>query len=173
MKASLFKAALIGLSLTTLSLPAQTVSTNTPVVDSPVFQFLASSSSNWFVAPYGIATTKASKYGGGLAIGYKLSDYVAPVMRLDYLDGTLWMPSASLQLQVPFTLFGKVTTIPFTFAGIATPIAGAGTLNGSAVGIYGAGAAFRLTTKFDFVGDIEKWSSFPGQQIRFGVLYKF
>lgn len=175
MKTSLLKFGFLLATILSLAAPgllAQTA-TNNPIVDSPIFQFLSQSSTNWFVAPYGIATTTGNKYGAGIAVGYKLSDYVAPVMRLDDIDGTLWMPSASLQLQVPIIIMGKVTVIPFSFAGIATPLAGAGNLNGSAVGIFGAGAAFRLSSRFDVVGDVEKWSNFPGQQIRFGFLYKF
>jgi hypothetical protein len=134
---------------------------------------------NYFAAVYGI-DSQANGVGGGVAVGYKISDYVAPVMRLDYLDGTVWMPSASLQLQVPVPLFGKVLVIPFSSAGIATPIAGKGKDNLSAVGIFTAGAAVRLdflpwswAKKVDLVGDVEKWSGFEGLQYRAGVLYKF
>jgi hypothetical protein len=128
--------------------------------------------SNWFAAPYGIVGTD-SKFGGGVAVGYKISEFVVPVMRLDYYDSTVWMPSASLQLQAPLTIMGKFTLIPFAFAGLATPIAGKGADNGSAVGIFGAGAAVRISSRFDIVADVEKWSGFKGEQIRAGVLWKF
>lgn len=170
--------AVIGLVMVSAFLGLAQTETNTnapvanPIVDSPIFGFL-SQGTNWMIAPYGIANTTAGKYGGGVALAYKLSDFVAPMMRVDYYDGTIWMPSASLQLQAPITLFGKVTVIPFAFSGIGTPLAGKGKDNGSAVGIFGAGLAARVSTKFDLVADVEKWSGFNGQQIRFGVLYKF
>lgn len=162
------------LAFATLTASAQT-DTNAPanpIIDSPVFGFL-SHGSNFMVAPYGIVNTTDGKYGGGVAVAYKINDFVAPMMRVDYYDGTVWMPSASLQLQAPITLFGKFTVVPFAFSGIGTPIAGKGKDNGTAVGIFGAGLAARVSTHFDLVADVEKWSGFNGQQIRFGVLYKF
>ncbi|HSM84600.1 MAG TPA: hypothetical protein VLT16_00555 [Candidatus Limnocylindrales bacterium] len=179
MKKFLGAVLLVGLMLAgAVESQAQIVDTNmpapSPVLSGPATQVIdfLTTGSNWMVAPYGIVTTD-SKFGGGIAFGYKLSDFVVPTMRLDYLEGQLWMPSASLQLQAPLTIMGKITAIPFTFAGIATPISGAGNNNGSAVGIFGAGAAIRLSSKVDVVGDYEKWSGFKGGQIRFGILYKF
>lgn len=158
----------------------------TPVLSGPltdVFKFLGQGS-NWLVAPYGILTGSGSKYdfGAGIALGYKLNDYVVPTMRLDYLDRRLWMPSASLQLQAPVTLFGKVTVIPFGFTGIAVPISGAGTGNGEVVGIFGAGGAVRLDflgsffKHMDAVADYELWTGAGfnnSKQIRVGLCYKF
>jgi hypothetical protein len=73
-----------------------------------------------------------------------------------------------------------VTFIPFAFAGIATPIAGKGADNGTAVGIFGVGGAIR--TDFipgsswwkpqDLIFDVEKWSGFQGTQYRFGFVWK-
>lgn len=163
------------LALATFTASAQTdtnAPVSNPIIDSPVFGFL-SHGSNFMVAPYGIVNTTDGKYGGGVALAYKINDFVAPMMRVDYYDGTVWMPSASLQLQASITLFGKFTVVPFAFSGIGTPIAGKGKDNGTAVGIFGAGLAARVSTHFDLVADVEKWSGFNGQQIRFGVLYKF
>jgi hypothetical protein len=136
-----------------------------------VWNFLAQGS-NFMIAPYGIVSTDG-KTGGGLAIAYKLSDFVVPTMRLDYYDHEVWMPSASLQLQAPLTLAGKLTVIPFAFSGIATAVAGRGAENGTVVGIFGAGGAVRLSTTVDLVADYEHWTGFKGDQIRFGVLFKF
>lgn len=168
----------------TLGVKAQDlITTNgTPTIGGPgaaAISFL-SRGSNWMTAPYAIIGS-GSKLGAGIALGYRLSDYVVPMMRLDYMQGQLWMPSADLQLQAPFTIMGKVTVIPFGFTGLATPISGAGNNNGSAVGLFGAGAAVRLDflgsgsfwKHTDIVADVEKWSGFSGQQIRFGLLYKF
>jgi hypothetical protein len=110
-----------------------------------------------------------------------VNDFVVPTVRLDYLDGELWMPSASLQLQAPVKLFGRMTLIPFGFGGIATPITGKGSDNGTAVGIYGIGGAIRLdflggnTSRWkplDIIFDCEKWTGFPSQQYRLGFVWK-
>jgi hypothetical protein len=190
MKKALILATAIGLLAFTSTAPAQNTQTvyvtnnsyinldlgtnGMPFLSGPVtkvFEFLGQGS-NYMIAPYGIVTS-AGKCGGGIAVGYKVSEFVVPMLRADYLDGTLFMPSASLQLQAPITLTGKFTTIPFAFAGIATPLAGKGIDNGTAVGIFGAGMAARVSTHCDIVFDVEKWSGFSGQQYRFGVLYKF
>lgn len=146
-----------------------------PFISGPtvvILDFL-SQGSNWMAAAYGTMNDKADKFGGGVALAYKVSDFIAPTMRLDYFDGKVWMPSASVQLQVPVTILGKVTVIPFALTGIATPISGKGTDNGSAVGIFGAGMAVRLGSHFDLLADTEKWTGFDGYQFRFGGLYKF
>lgn len=159
-----------------LKLPAQSTNDPTnPFLSGPVtkaIEFL-STGSNWMAVAYGTTSDKFDKFGGGVALAYKASDFLAPTLRLDYYDGRIWMPSASLQLQAPLTLFGKVTLIPFAISGIATPISGKGSDNGTAVGIFGAGLAARLTTHFDLIADAEKWTGFNGYQIRFGALYKF
>lgn len=162
--------------------------TNAPFLSGPlvdVFRFV-SSGTNWVIAPYGIVAKSDAKYtvGGGIALAYHLSDFVMPMMRLDYMDHKLYMPSANLQLQAPVTLFGKVTTIPFAFAGIATPISGTGNNNGTVVGIFGAGLALRLDflgsgkfwQKSDLVWDVETWNGAAfhnQQQMRFGWAFKF
>lgn len=180
--------AIIGLTLSVVSVNAQT-NTNGgsgPVISGPLSDAISflGQGSNWMVAPYGIYDTGTKSVGAGVGIGYKLNDFVVPTLRLDYLakQNELFMPSANLQLQAPVTLFGKVTAIPFTFAGIATPLAGQGSQNGTVVGIYGVGGALRLGTTnswigkhLDLIGDWEKWqgAGFTGDQYRFGVLYKF
>lgn len=131
---------------------------------------------NWFVVPFATYDTTAKDFGGGLALGYKLSDYVAPVMRFDYIHGGAYSAQADMQLQLPVTLFNKVTLVPFGFAGVATCFAGAGSGNGEAVGVLGAGGALKLSSKWDVVADYEVWSGGPfhsNNQIRFGVLFKF
>lgn len=185
-------------TFTTNVVVTTTVATDTnpapPVLSGPAWdaiQFLGSGS-NWMIAPYGIFSTGsrtsgsdwvAGKHsiGAGIGVGYKVSEFVVPTMRLDYLDGELWMPSASLQLQAPIKLLNKVTLIPFVFGGLATPIAGKGKDNGTAIGIYGAGAAVRLdfisksTSKWvpiDVIADFEKWGGFDGSQYRFGLVWK-
>jgi len=164
------------------SLPAQTpVPTNAPATTTglgpqvdALTGFLAQGS-NWMAAPYGIAYHDAlgkTRFGGGVGIGYRISDYVIPTMRLDFLDRQFYMPSGSLQLQLPIHI-GKFTVIPLAFSGIASPIGGRQNGNGAVGGIFGTGAAIQLGKKFDIIADMEKWTSFSGNQYRLGFVYKF
>lgn len=170
----------IGVSALLATANAQTNTTNTVTTGlgepaDKIIQFL-SVGSNWMVAPYGIIGHDAegnSTAGGGIGAFYKLNEYAATGLRLDYLDGSLWMPSANFQLQLPLKLAGKIEVIPFAITGIASPLSGKGADNGSAVGIFGAGLAARISKHWDIVYDIEKWTSFQGAQHRFGALYKF
>lgn len=165
---------LVAGGLTAQSQGTNGIGTNVSIITGPasrVIEFL-SAGTNYMFAPYGIITTDG-KVGGGIALAYKLSDFVVPTLRFDYLDKAVWMPSASVQLQAPLVIGGKFTVIPFAFAGIATTVAGRGADNGDPVGIFGVGAAVRVAQHWDLVADYEKWSGFSGDQIRFGVLYKF
>lgn len=148
--------------------------TNPPssILTSPIIDFL-SQGSNWMVAPYATYSTEDSKIGGGVAALYKVTDFVATGLRLDYIGSKFWMPSCQFQLQAPFVLLGKLTVTPFTVAGLATPIGGGGNNNGSAIGIFGAGASVAINKKISIVADYEKWTDIPGHQIRFGFLYHF
>jgi len=137
-------------------------------------QFLSASSTNWYVCTYGIYVSDNKSFGGGLAAAYSLSPYVLSVLRVDYLNDSFWMPSGSLQLQLPIKLMGKLNVTPFAFAGIATLLGGNGDQEtGSAVGIGGAGLATRVNDHLGIVYDIEMWSRFNGAQHRFGLYWKF
>jgi hypothetical protein len=165
---------------------ARAQDTNAPVVTgaaSTLWDFVTTGSNYW-AAPYGTFGVSSHTMGGGIAVGYKVSEIINPVVRLDYFDGQFWMPSLTAQLQAPRALMGKIPVIPFGVAGIATPIAGAGTGNGSLVTVLGAGAAVKLDflgsssllQHTDIVVDYEKWLGLPQKQqnqIRFGVLFKF
>lgn len=185
-KTGLMLMAVVTMTCVNLSLIAQEVpptnpppvppTDTTPLFSGPArtaFDFLTSSSTNWMVVPYGIVNSKFDKFGGGIAVAYKLSEFVAPALRLDYYDGRVWMPSASLQLQAPVRIMNKFELIPFAFSGLATPLSGKGNENGTAVGIFGAGAAIRIGARWDIIGDVEKWSGFEGLQYRMGVVFKF
>jgi len=124
------------------------------------------------VAPYGIISSDGEKYGGGIALAYRLTDFVVPVLRIDYYDQEIWMPSASIQLQAPITLSGKVRVTPFAFAGVATPLSDP-EHDRPVEGIFGVGAAVGLSKHFSLVADVEVWTGFEAEQIRFGVVYKF
>lgn len=129
--------------------------------------------SNWMVTPYGIYDMGSKKPGGGVGLFYALTPNVVTGMRLDYVDGSLFMPSGDLQLQVPINITTNIALVPFTFAGIAAPISGSGFAQDVPVGIFGIGGALKITKKWDLVGDYEHWTGFKGAQLRFGFLYKF
>lgn len=169
--------AAIGLAVCLSASAQQTTDTN--VISGPIleaWQFLTTPATNWIIVPYGMIWDKGSgqknSYGGGIAAAYLLNAFVAPTIRLDYLDGRFWMPSGEVQLQVPVTILGKFEVIPFGFTGIGTPISGSDK-NGQVTGIFGIGGAVKITKHFDLIADYEKWTGFSGNQYRFGVGYKF
>lgn len=158
-----------------VTLPAFAQTNTPPPIDSePWYKFLdfLSHSSNLIVAPYGIYDSGTKSAGGGIALAYKVSDYVLPTLRVDVIDKDVWMPSGSLQLQYPIPM-GKFTFIPFGFGGLATPLSGRGSDNGTAVGIIGLGADLKLSDHWGILGDVERWSGFNGYQFRGGFHYKF
>lgn len=147
-----------------------------PFLTGPLMDILkfASTGTNWMFAGFGTMSLGGDhKYGAGVAGMYKLNDFVAPMLRIDYYDGKIFMPSASVNLQAPVTLFGKITAIPFGFTGLATPFNRGGNNDATIQAIFGAGMAIQVAKKFDVVFDIEKWSGFKGEQLRFGAIYKF
>ena len=154
--------------------PAETnLSTSVTGTWNTVVDFLANGS-NWLLVPFGIYSDQKPKaqFGGGVALAYKVSDYIAPTLRVDYLAGDLWMPSGTVQLQVPIHLSPTLTLYPFAFAGVGTSLSGGGNKNGEANAIAGMGAALALSKKFDLIFDYEKWSAFSGNQWRFGCLFR-
>jgi hypothetical protein len=132
---------------------------------------------NWAVAPFMIYDEGSHQFGGGLAGIYNITPALGAMIRLDYLNQEVWMPSASLQFQAPITIASNVTVIPFGFTGIATPLGGAGKNNGTAVGMFGAGVDLsfpKLSKHYSFAADVEKWTSFDGYQIRISpFVWKF
>lgn len=155
--------------------------TNAPsIIDSPIWQFVTTESTNWFFAT-GATYDVTTKTGGAwLGAAYKLSDFVVPVIRLDAINGGVFIPSGNLQLQIPVKLFGKLEVIPLAFTGIATSINNYGN-SGNAIGVFGTGAAIRLPQNDkwyipdDLVGDYERWTGggFNDNQIRLGAAWKF
>lgn len=144
-----------------------------PLLSSPIVDFL--SRSNLIIAPYGIYDTTAGQGGGGIGLAYKLNDFIVPTLRFDYINGAIWNPSASIQLQVPVTIAGKLTVTPFAFDGIATAIAGKGHSNFEPENIAGIGAAIKISNSLGLVADYERWTGagFNDNQIRAGFYWKF
>lgn len=180
MKFAALLGVIIGLSVCCLSSEAQT---NTP--SSSTIWDLLTTGSNYWAAPFATCSTGDHSTGGGLAVGYLATEAINPVLRFDYFAGQAWMVSGNIQLQPPRRLMGKIPVMPFAIAGVGTPFAGAGDMNGRAIGILGAGAAIKLdglvsTNSFlrrlDIVGDYEHWSGMvdkQANQVRFGILFKF
>lgn len=165
---------LTGYSQDTNTPPADTGWWNNPIIG------VLSNGSNWIVAPYAIYDTTTKEFGGGIGAGYKISDYVVTVIRLDAISDNLFVPSGSIQLQLPITLFGAVKVTPFGFSGIATKLNGKSG-NGDPIGIFGTGGAisFKADTQWyipkGIIADYERWTGggFNDDQIRFGLLFKF
>lgn len=138
------------------------------------------SSSNLMVATYGIVNTHTHKPGEGIALAYRLSDYVVAVTRMEYKDHRLWGSSLSLQLQVPVAI-GPATIVPLAYAGIDTAWSGKGDENLNAQSIVGTGVAIRTPASWkksklvprDLLVSVEKVSDEPGKNIRFGALWDF
>ncbi len=146
-----------------------------PVADALKF-ITTSGASNWVVAPYLIYDDGNREFGAGIGLGYQLSQYFVPTLRCDYLNKEIWMPSASMQLQAPVTIMGKLTATPFVFGGMATPLSGQEDENGSLVGIYGVGMSITLKKdRLYLLGDVEQWNGakFTGRQYRAGLGIKF
>ena len=157
--------------------PLPPVATNGPSVGffTDTINWLAEGS-NFIVVPYGIVSSgNNNKYeaGGGVALAYSISQYVVTGMRMEYLNKDFYQASFNGQLQVPITLFKKVTVVPFVLGGVATPFGAGSTGINPVQGIVGAGMAVRLSSKWDLISDVEKWSAVPGQQYRFGIGFKF
>lgn len=148
-------------------------------MESPITQFLLNGT-NWMVAPYAIVNTTTKEAGAGIGAGYKISEFLVPTMRLDYVGGKVWVPSGSIQLQLPLTFFGKVKVTPFTFTGIATSFNN-DSESGGAIGIFGIGGSVSLKADTEWyvpkgiIGDYERWTGggFNDNQIRIGFLFKF
>lgn len=174
--------ALLGVMLA-ITVNAQTntppeVSTNAPPPSIPelpgiFLNFLSNTASNWYVVPYGIYSSDTETFGAGIGVGYAITPNVVTVLRMDYLNDEIWMPSGSVQLQAPIRLMDQFQVTPFAFAGIATPLSGRGDDNRTAAGIAGAGFGAKFSKHVGLVYDIEYWSNFTGPQHRFGVLFKF
>lgn len=127
-------------------------------------------SSNLYGVAYGIYDTTTSEVGAGVGIIYDVTKYVGTCVRYDFIGGNLHRAGGTAQLQLPMKLFNKVTVVPFVFAGVAAKVAGKGS-GSDGLMISGAGVAVRISTKWDLIGDYERWGG--NNQIRFGALYKF
>lgn len=132
-------------------------------------------------ATYLIYDSTTKKVGAGVGFGYNVNDFLVSVIRLDEINGGVFVPSGSLQLQAPITIKGFIV-IPLAFSGIATSLNNKKNGdNGNVVGIFGSGVAIRLpaSTKWyipkDIIVDYEKWTGggFNDNQYRGGFVWMF
>lgn len=160
-------------------LPAETAAP-VSIVSSPIFKFFQDGS-NWVIAPFAIYDSTTKTYGGGIAAAYKAREFVVPVLRLDILNGGAYVPSGAMQLQMPITLFGRVTGTPFAFSAVATAVNNQKGKSGEVIGIFGTGIIIELPGNDKwyvpdyFLADYERWSGagFNDNQYRVGVGLKF
>lgn len=151
--------------------------TNAPIFSGPLVNLWdAAKMTNVITIGFGeMNLDDTSKFGGGLAVGYRINDYLVPFVRIGYIDKNVTTVSATAQLQLPVTLFGKVTAIPLTYAGTGTSVSGKGGRNGDVVGILGAGAGIRIGSRFDILAtyELQTGSGIMDHLALFGVGYKF
>lgn len=176
-------------ALTLLVSAGYAQTTNTPPVvitnspSSTLWDFLTTGSNYW-ATPFATYGVNSRDFGGGIALGYRVSDIVNPVVRVDYFASKFYLVSVNAEVQVPRSLMGKIPIVPFVIGGVGTGLSGLGSDNGTAIGIVGSGAYSAL----DYVGkgwfwqhtaviaDYERWVGLPtaqADQVRFGVLIHF
>ena len=141
---------------------------------------LITTGTNYFGGAYGTVNYKLNTVGGGAFVGYRATDFIAPIARIDYWGGRLYTMSLNVELQPPRSLMGKIPVVPFALAGVETPLQG----DASTDAMVGAGAAIKLDflgsgwlpTHLDIVADYEMHFGLPTDQqhqIRLGFLLKF
>lgn len=158
-----------------------------PFVWSPVFDMLGQS--NLVAGTYAMYDSTDKSWGGGAFLGYKLTEMVMPMFRMDYVRQDAYAVSGNLQLQLPIDIGRSATRpeglfrlTPLTFAGIATSWNNQD--NGNDLGVIGIfGAGFAITIKADHAWwvpsglafDWERWAGagFNDTQYRFGPFWKF
>lgn len=124
----------------------------------------ATNVASWDVATYGTYFPDGKKNGvgttgGGVYVQYKIkgSEFFSAGLGLDYMSGgtrgkgNLEMPSGSVTAKYPIDVgryvgfsTGKIVFTPIAFAGIATPLSGAGKDNLGIAGLAGAGGFVSL-----------------------------
>jgi hypothetical protein len=121
----------------------------------------------------------AEKYGFGAGMFWNMNNYIAPGLRIDWVNGGFYMPSGNVTLKLPITPIAQLPQFrftPFTYAGVGIPLGGAKGNNGDPTAILGAGAAIHIGKfggwDFDLLGDVEQWTGFEGNQYRGGLAFK-
>ncbi len=121
------------------------------------------------------AGSKATdRYGLGGIILYPVAQYAWVGLRLDYISGALYAPSATLGAR--YTL-DKIMFKPtfFTTGGLVYTVSGAGVDTHSVGAIAGLGVIGNILTSKDGKYSLdafiegEKWTNLPGEVLHFGL----
>jgi hypothetical protein len=130
---------------------------------------------NWGVATFGIYEPASNGHkaaaGAGAVFLYNINTYMAAGIGIDWMNNQVTMPSGQFQLQAPLHLGGTngVTVTPFAFTGVATPVSGMGSDNGTVVGLFGAGLDVKIYKGFGAFYAIEQRTGQPAPWNLFGV----
>jgi hypothetical protein len=172
----------------TVVAPGATIDVSTNIsyqdVGKQVFDFVKNGS-NIVTAVYGIASKESGggklQYGGGVGVGYKITPWLVPFMRIEDLSGELSFMSASLQLQAPTRLswtgiswLSNVVVNPFAGVGVETPISGLGGNTSTVAASVFAGADIHISKSLAIIGDYETVTGGghqKRQQVRFGLAW--
>lgn len=160
---------------------------NPPFVWSPVFDMIGKS--NLVAGTFATYDSTDKSWGGGVFLGYKLTEMLVPLFRFDYVRQDAYAVSGNLQLQLPIDIGkseahpeGVVRLTPLTFAGLATSWNNKDNSNdGNPIGIFGAGFAISFNGDHSWfipsgiAADWEHWTGggFNDDQYRFGPFWKF
>lgn len=141
---------------------------------------------NLVIGPYGSAAidnNKLANWSVGLAAAWNFTENIGVGMAVDYApdsqDFTLFTGQVTIRTAIrPLTFAGwtNFVVVPYGFAGLGTPLAGAGEANGGVATVAGAGAAIPIISfkgwHFGASGAYANWSGAgdaSGNRIYFGL----
>lgn len=111
-------------------------------------------------------------FGFGIAALYPVSQYAFAGLRLDYLAGNFWAPSATVGAKYTVTKLPFKPTV-FTVGGLIMPLSGAGDATKSVGAITGIGLDIPFIQHGNYSLDAfvegEKWTNLPGTILHFGA----
>jgi hypothetical protein len=114
----------------------------------------------------------AHPFGFGIAAMYPVSQYAFAGMRLDYLNGNFWAPSATVGAKYTVKNLPFSPTV-FTVGGLIMPLSGAGDATKSVGAITGIGFDANILHRGNYSLDLfiegEKWTNLPGTILHFGL----
>ncbi len=122
--------------------------TNAPAVSPSNTWLDAFAHSNMVYLPYGVYSTTTHSFGGGIGIGYHVTDagpvQIVPLSRFEAYHGSGWAISGGLQLQVPFQVTKGVWLTPYTSTGVMLPMNTGTTADDNGIALLGAGVSLHL-----------------------------
>lgn len=121
------------------------------------------------------ANSKAKdRFGGGIFALYPVAQYAWVGLRLDWISGALYAPSATLGARYTLEKLPLKPTF-FTTGGLVYTISGAGVDTKTVGAIAGLGVIGNLKTSkdgnktLDIFIEGEKWTNLPGEILHFGI----